>query len=180
MNTVLKRSYRAEFVKTVAATGTPERLTSRSVTSIARSGTTRRCLVTITGHGFTPGAVVYFSGAAEAEFNGTFNVASVIDDDTFYILIAGSTAAASGTLVCYADIWVRQATLLGKKGPRTNNAGNVYLGTKAADNLQPYELPPNAEMFLPAGREGVGPMINLADWYLDVANNDDGAYVLYF
>lgn len=183
MNTSLHKSYRAEFVKLVAAAGTPVRFTSRSVTSIARSGTTRRCLVTITDHGYTPGAIVYISGAAEAEFNTAagVTVAQVVDADSFYVLLDYTSAtSATGTVVCYADIWVRQATILGKKAEQTANTGNVYIGTKAAATKQAYTIASDTEAFLPAGREAVGPLVNLADWYVDAANNGDGIYVLYF
>lgn len=183
MNTSLHKSYRAEFVKLVAAAGTPVRFTARSVTSIARSSTTRRCLVTITNHGYTPGAIVYISGAAEAEFNTAdgATVVQVVGADSFYVMLDYTSAtSASGTVVCYADIWVRQATVLGKKAEQTVNVGNVYIGTKAAVGKQAYTIVSDAEASLPAGREGVGPLVNLADWYVDAANNGDGIYVFYF
>ncbi len=190
MNTQNSLTYRQEFVKTTAAAGTPEKLTARSIVSMTRAGTGRKVTVVSTGHGYTPGAVVYVSGANEAEFNTATiadnfsilgaRVSSVIDADTYTLNLAGTTAAATGTLVAYADIWVRQATILGKLDARTPNTGLVYIGTKSANDAQAYEIVPNGEAFLGAGREGVGPIVNLADFYLDVITNGDGIYAIYY
>ncbi len=190
MNTANSITFRQEFTKTVASTAVPERVTARSITSITRQGTGRKCVVVCTDHGYTPGATVYISGANEAEFNTSTiadnfsilgaRVSAVVDADTFVLTLAGTTAAATGTLVCYADIWIREATLLGKKGPQTVNASSVYIGNKSADGAQSYELVTNAEMYLPAGREGIGPIINLGEYYIDVTTNGDGIYASYF
>lgn len=193
MNTMLSQTQRAELLKTVASSSVPERITSRSVTSITRIAGTqiggasvggRRCRVVCTAHGYSDGAVVHLSGANEDDFNTDADGAliTVVDADTFDVMLDDNDGdtSATGTLVCYADIWVRQATVLGKKAAGTVNAGNVSIGTKSADGAQPYVIAPDGEAFLPAGREGAGPRINLADWFVDVATNGDGVYVLYF
>lgn len=190
MNTQNSLTFRQEFVKTVASTTVPERVTARSITSITRIGGGRKCVIVCTGHGYTPGAVVYVSGANEQEFNTATiadafsqlgaRVANVIDADTFTLSLAGTTTAATGTITCYADLWIRQATLVGKKAAQTVNTGTVFIGNKSADGAQFYEIQSNNEAFLPSGREGIGPLINLADYYIDVQTNGDGLYVSYF
>lgn len=173
MNMVL--NVRGEFLKTVAATGTPERLTSRSITSIVRDGTSPRCVVTITAHGFINGAVLHISGAAQPEFNVLASVVGIKDANSVYVNIPGVTAAATGTLVCYADIFVTQVTVLGKKGARTANAGSIFLGINSANDAQAVEVLTNTDLTMIA----VDQAGNLANWYVDVATAGDGAYVLY-
>lgn len=186
----MHRATRGEFIVTNGSTSNPVRLTSKNISSLSRVGDTRKCIVECPGHGLTTGCVAYIGGANEPEFNTTsltdaFGVrgalvVEVLDTAEFVIMLDGTTSLATGSLSFYADIWVRQATLLGKKAAQTANAGSVYIGTIPGDGSQPYEIPSNGEAFLPAGREGVGPLINLADWYLDVTTADDGLYVLYF
>lgn len=183
MNTLLSLTKRVEFIKTVAATGTPERLTSGTITAITRLGDNERFVeatVTPDPHCMSPGDVINISGAAEDEFNGDFTILKRSGDDKVIFECPGESTSVTGTPIYYADVWIRQATLLGKKAARTNNTGTVYLGGKSANDAQAYELTSNSEMFLPAGREAVGPMINLADWYLDAATNGDGVYVFLF
>lgn len=183
MNTLLSLTKRVEFIKTVAATTTPERLTSGAISAISRLGDNERFVeatVSPVPHCMIPGDVINISGATEPEFNGDFTILKRSADDKVIFECPGESTSVTGTPIYYADVWIRQATVLGKKGPRTNNAGFVYLGGKSADGEQPYELAPNGEMFLPAGREAIGPMINLADWYLDVSTNGDGVYVFFF
>lgn len=190
MNTLNQRTTRGEFVVLNGSTSNPVRLTSRNLSSVSRVTGTRKVIVECPGHGFTTGTVVYIGGANEAEFNtGTLTngfgqtgaiVSQVLDENEFVILLDGDTAAATGSLSVYADIWVRQATLLGKKAAQTANAGTVYIGTLPSNGAQPYEITSNSEAFLPSGREGIGPLINLGDWFLDVATADDGLYVLYY
>jgi hypothetical protein len=182
MQNLFDESYeRGQLIKTVAAAAIPERLTSKAITSIARAGTTRKCVVTTTTpHGYTNGARVYISGANEAEFNNTTRglMITVLTDTTFAILIDGTTAAATGTLVCYADMFVRQATVLGMKAERTANAGDVWVGTSATNDLQPYVISPSREIYLNFGMPAES-RINLGSYYLDVGNAGDGAIVLY-
>ena len=173
MNMVL--NVRGEFVKTVAATGTPERLTSRSITSIVRDGTSPRCTVTIPSHGFINGAVLHISGAAQPEFNVLATVVGIKDANAVYVNIPGVTAASSGTVVCYADIFVNQVTVLGKKGPRTNNTGSIFLGSSSVNDAQAVEVPTNTDLTMMAFDQAG----NLANWYVDVATAGDGAYVIY-
>ena len=188
MNSYLNQTYRNEFIKTVAASGTPERLTSRAVSAINRSGTTREVIVECPGHGFVLGSRVYIGGASEPEFNtgiirndfgGYGATIRRIESETEFILLldGSSSAATGGPLVLYADVWVRQATLLGKNAARTNNTGTVYIGTSPTNDAQAFPITAGAEAFLPAGRESVGPLINLADFWLDVTTNNDGVYV---
>lgn len=183
MNTLLSLTKRNEFIKTVASTATPERLTSGAISAISRLGDNElfvEATVSPSPHCMLPGDVINITGAAEDEFNGAFTILKRSADDKVIFECPGESASVTGTPVYYADVWIRQATLLGKKAARTNNVGNVYLGQRAADGEQPYELTPNGEMFLPAGREAVGPMTNLGHWYVDVLNNGDGVYVFLF
>ena len=192
MNTLLHRAQRTEFVVTNPSTTAPIRLTYRGVVDMTRSGDGRRVTVECSQHGFNTGDRVYISGALEPEFNtadltdahgmaGAL-IVGVPSYDEFYIMLDGSSSAAthSPAIELYADVWVRQATLIGKSAFRTANVGDVYIGTRYPNNQQPYVITSDSEAFLPAGREAVGPMTNLGDWYLDVANANDGLYVLYF
>lgn len=189
MNTLNQRTTRGEFVVLNGSAATPTRLTSRNVASMVRVTGTRKVIVECFDHGFDVGTVVYIGGANEAEFNTTsltdgFDqrgaIIVAVEGSEFTIMLDGDTASATGSISLYADIWVRQATLLGKKAAQTANSGSVWIGTDPADGAQPYEITSDSEAFLPAGREGIGPLINLGDWFLDVATPDDGLYVLYY
>lgn len=180
MQTFLAQTARKELVKTVASSATPERFTARSISTITRFGTTRRCLVTTSvAHGYENGAIVYISGAVEGEFNTpNGKMINVVSATTFEIMLDGTTAAATGTIVCYADIWVRQASILGQKDARTLNTGTVYVGGESANDKQAWPIVSGAAVSLPTPDMGEV-HINLADWYLDVATNGDGIYVFY-
>lgn len=196
MNTTLNRTFRGEMLITNPSTSSPVRLTARTIIDISRvttqgSGNKRVVVEFDAAHGYSVGTRVYISGCDEAEFNtatlkDNFGqtgalVMAVPTTTTIVLLLEGSSGGATLTAPeCYADIWVRQATLIGKKAARTSNASTVYIGGKSVNDQQPYGIEPDAEAFLPAGREGVGPLVNLADWYLDVTTNDDGLYVFYF
>jgi hypothetical protein len=192
MNTTLNRTERTEFLITNSDAAVPVRLSSRTIVDIARVSGTRKVQVEFDAiHGLNVGDRLYISGCDEAEFNTaslTDNhgltgalIRNVYSTTIVELMLDGSTNGATLTApVCYADIWVRQATLIGKKAYRTVNVGTVYIGTRSANDNQPYAIASDGEAFLPAGREANGPLVNLADWYLDVDNANDGLYVLYF
>lgn len=182
MDNLFSESYeRSQLIKTVASTLVPERITARSISSIARSSGTRKCLATTSvAHGYTNGARVYISGAVETEFNNATRgwMITVVDATTFYFFAAGTTAAATGTVVCYADMYVRQATVLGQKAEQTDNTGDVRLGTSSTDAKQPYVIAAGREVYLNFGMPAES-RINLGSYYVDVATNGDGVVVLY-
>ncbi len=71
-------------------------------------------------------------------------------------------------------LWFRSATILCQKGSRTNNVGNVYIGTST--NSQPYVLLPGQTWILQAAN---GCKLNFVDYWLDAANNNDGVIITY-
>lgn len=88
------------------------------------------------------------------------------------------TASASGTPVQFtnATTLVTRVTIIGKKAARTANTGTVYIGPSSANDSQVYEIATGEVVTLNARN---GYMINLTDWYLDVATNNDGIIILY-
>lgn len=55
--------------------------------------------VTKVAHGYAAGEVVYVAGADQAEYNGRFPVASVLDADNFTVAVSGAPASpATGTI----------------------------------------------------------------------------------
>lgn len=70
---------------------------------------------------------------------------------------------------------VREATILGKKGPRTSNVGDVYIGPTSGDDSQSFVVGPDAEVVLRAGEGG----LDLREWYLDVTTANDGLVIIY-
>lgn len=175
MNTSTEK--RIEFLKTVASTLVPERFTARTISAIARAGSSKRCRVTSAGHGYRVGTIAYISGATEPEFNGTFLVVAAADD-TFDIQVTGTSATASGTVVCYADIWVRQASIRGQKAAQTANVGKVRIGTKSADSGPAWPIFSDESTSIPFPNDGAT-RLNLGDWWIDVETNGDGIYVFY-
>ncbi len=183
MRNLFDQSYeRAELIKTVFAANAPERITGRDISTITRAGTTRKVVV-VTGdpHGYTNGARVYISSSGVAEFNTGARGAliSVIDATSFAVFLDGTTALDNtGDGVCYADMFVRQATVVGMKAAQTNNTGNIRIGVASADGAQPYLITPGGEAYLNFGMPDES-RINLASYYIDVVNAGDGAVVLY-
>jgi hypothetical protein len=90
------------FTYTISTSTAPSPATGtitavKAVTSISRSSTT--ATVTLTGHGYAAGNWVVISGAAEADYNGAFQILAVPSSSTFTYAIASTAASsASGTI----------------------------------------------------------------------------------
>lgn len=83
--------YKGTYATTVREAG----LTLTSLTSSSTTAT-----ATYTAHGYLAGDTVVISGADQAEYNGTYTIASVPTADTFTYTFAGSaTTPATGTIV---------------------------------------------------------------------------------
>ena len=186
MNTLLSHTKRVEFIKTVAATGTPERLTSGAISAITRLGANNRFVeatVSPNPHCMIPGSEIVITGATEPEFNGTFTILKRSATDKVIFEAPGVSASVTGTPIYYANVWFRHAILLGLKAYRTTNLGIVYVGGSSVDGEQPYGTLPYdpgiaGETYLPASNAGAA-YENLADYYVDVLNNADGLLVRY-
>ena len=180
MKTFQSMTGRTEFLKIVTSAAAAERITGRSITSITRAtGTRKVVVVTTVAHGYISGALVYIQGANETEFNTPLGkMVSVIDDTSFALLLDGTTASATGTLSCRADIWVRQASIAAKKDYETDNATGVYVGTKVPSGQQAWFVDIGLPVSLPAPDMG-NIRINLGDWRVKVQTDGDGIYVFY-
>ena len=88
------------------------------------------------------------------------------------------TVAATGTPEALAakGTFFRDATLIGVKAARTNNAGVVYLGISTTDNTQFFDIQPGEMVGIQALP---GEKYDLNDWYLDVLNAGDGVAIIY-
>jgi len=88
------------------------------------------------------------------------------------------TVAASGTpeRVSSTHIFFRSATFYGKNAARTNNTGIVWLGLTSTNDAQHIEIGPGGIWVITAPR---GMVLDLYDFYLDVATNADGVLVEY-
>jgi hypothetical protein len=88
------------------------------------------------------------------------------------------TVAAIGTPEALAadGTFFRTATIIGKKAPRIDNVGIVYLGIGAGNDTQPYEITPGETIELSAPP---GEKYDLNDWYCDVLNAGDGVIIIY-
>ena len=91
-------------------------------------------------------------------------------------LIITSSDAAVPVQWTNAVTKVSKVTIIGKKAERTANPGTVYIGPKSANDAQVYEITTGSVHVLNARG---GSVINLADWYLDVATAGDGIIILY-
>ena len=70
---------------------------------------------------------------------------------------------------------VRQATLLGKKGPRTDNAGDIYVSPISGDETQGFKIAPGEQAVISPPSGGA----NLSEWFLDVSVANDGVIIIY-
>ncbi len=149
-------------------------------------GTYKVLVTTAAAHGLLSGARVRLSGANETEFNTAAQtpeapggaIIQVVSARRFtYFTTTKASSIGTGTIIFYADVWVRQAYIYGQNAVRTNNTGTVYLGSASGNDLQPIAITTGALYTLtPPTPEA---RINLADIYVDVATNADGVQVIY-
>lgn len=70
----------------------------------------------------------------------------------------------------------REATIIGKRAPRVNNTGRVYLGVTSGNNTQSFPIGSGETVTLTAPGSL---QYDFRDWFLDVDDNGDGVYVLF-
>lgn len=195
MRTLLALSKRSERKIVNPSTVVPMRLSSGTITAMARvastptlvggvAGTLVEATTTENPHGFWAGIAVVLAGAVEAQFNGEFVISEVPASNKFRFFCAGATTPATtlSSLTYYGIVPFRHATLLGLKDWRTANVANVYIGGSATDDQQPYVIEPYApggtgENYLPTRTGHLDFMENLADYYLDVGTANDGLII---
>lgn len=170
-----------QFLQTVAASGTPEALTQRGITSMTRSGTT----VTVTAsenHGFATGDYVKHTGATQAQYNVT-RVITVTSATvyTFSIDYEATLPAtpATGTPVAVGQLESIKAIVTPAKDlARTANTGTVFCGPTSTNDEQSDSLAAVTDQLViepPSGK-----YFNLADWFADVVTNADGVIVQFW
>lgn len=97
-----------------------------SIASITRVSSTATA-TSSAPHGLTTGNVVFVSGAAQAEYNGTFTV-TVTSATTFTYTVSGTPATPATGTITAAKTSVTPATgTISIKGGRTTVPGAVYL-----------------------------------------------------
>lgn len=75
-----------------------------------------------------------------------------------------------------ANLWVSRITIYGRKAVRTDNVGDVWLGTSSGNDTQPIKIGAGGEVLIECQP---GNKFNLYDFYLDVANADDGVVIVF-
>lgn len=92
--------------------------TSKSVTSLTRSGTT--ATATITAHGYPSGATVIIAGAVPTGYNGTHTI-TVVNANTFTFTVIGTlTTPATGTITSKRQI-IEPVNVLDSAAAAPNN-----------------------------------------------------------
>lgn len=74
-----------------------------------------------------------------------------------------------------ATLQVMEVTILGKSAPRTDNVGDIYVGTTSGNDTQAFKIAPGGE----ASIKVTSGYIDLASWYVDVTTANDGVTVIY-
>ena len=187
MRTLFQQTKRTEFLVTNGSTTVPKRLSAGVITDVARAaaGSQKVVITTQSAHGLYPGCTINFIDTLD-EFTGQLDVYEILTSTTFVVMVDGDTLSSGAlTIAYYADIWFRHAVLLGLKAFRTANVGNVYIGASSTNSEQPYIVEPYGgggvgEVYLKSGEIGASPVYeNLADYYIDVLNADDGVFIRY-
>jgi hypothetical protein len=168
---------RRQWIKTVAAAGTPERLTSFAYVgaAIEDNGTTIY-VSTPSAHQLKPEDQIVISGSVG--FNHRYVVTDIISATIFRALKLSSFVSADENpvnITIVAHIFFKNATILGKKAARTANATTAYIGPESTNDSQPFAIVADGEISLHAPD---GEIWNLADWYCDVTTAADGAVIL--
>jgi hypothetical protein len=181
-------AYPRQWIKTVAATGTPERLTQISLsmsiagaTPVTENGRSYSTATTSVAHQLQPGDEFQVTGlATRTELNSRRLRVWEVTSATEFVFVDPSgdeDNEASVAVVLTAFISFERATVLGKKAARTANTGDVYLGLSSTNDTQPYKIATDTEIVIEAPP---GKYMRLADWYVDVATAADGVVVLFF
>lgn len=96
--------YTLDSKPTKPATGTLvcyKSASSKSVTSITRSGSV--ATATVTAHGYADGDNVEIKGAGQTEYNGSYSIYNVDDNEFDYTITGTPTTPATGTIRCKLD-----------------------------------------------------------------------------
>jgi hypothetical protein len=100
----------ASSPKSVSSTGTALAVcTSRSISSITRSGTTATVTCSVS-HGFSSGASVLISGAGQSEYNGVFTITYLSSTTFSYTVANTATTPATGTITATLAAMTRSGT----------------------------------------------------------------------
>lgn len=177
---------RTEFLVTNTDAAIPKRLTAGTIIDLTRPDASAAKVVVTTSneHGLTAGCSIVFVDDGD-EFVGTHGVTSVNSSTEFVLMIPPETNPGAVSLAYYGLIPFRHAVLLGCKDYRTANVGNVYIGSQSTNDKQPYIVEPYSgggigEAYLRSGEIGDAPVFeDLSDYYLDVANANDGLVIRY-
>ncbi len=179
----LRKTTPRVLIKTVADTGTPERLTALpSISSIVQSG---RNIV------FNFGSTVYAavndhlvaSGFSDNRFNTALPVVAATANSITVDPSANATQNGlgdsynlGGTVTGYLSVEFQSATFLGRRAARTDNTSDAYYGHASGNDTQTMLLPFGGERVV---EKVLGTKGDLADYWLDVGTNGDGV-VVYF
>lgn len=164
------------LIKTVAATGTPERLTRRNVSSATYDGVTTVTVTTSAAHDFLSGDLVSHSGFNQSAYNIRAEI-TVTSTTVYTYQIPPQTvppAQPTGTAFADGELFCRRALLLGYKAATTLNTTAVRVGPTSGDGTQTFEIPVGGEAELPSV---AGAKHNLKDHFVDVGTNGDGLVI---
>lgn len=161
---------------TVAAIGTPENITTVSVSALGQEAGVAKATTSV-AHGFLAGDRVTIAGATPTTYNGTFTILSVPSTTTFtYAVDAGILATASGTLTAKGLLEYRKVLFIGVKAARTNNTSIAYLGLTATNDTQAIPIAIGGERTLEVQP---GTKAYLSDLWLDVLTIGDGVLMFW-
>jgi hypothetical protein len=165
------------FIKTVAATATPERFTALPTISTT---TLAGRVVTVTfgsAHQLANGDIVEFASYGQGYYNGRQEV-TVTSSNAITFEVASNIPAPvdpTGSPTAFLHLLCFHAIIWGKKAAATNNTGEVRFGPSATDGTQPNAIVlGTAFSFPPLGGAAVYPLHQL---YLDVSTNADGVVI---
>lgn len=164
----------ADVGKTIRVQGAGALGSSKTVSSITRSGTTAT-VTTSTAHGYVIGQYVVISGADQADYNGNFLIVTRPSTTTFTYTVANSPVTpATGTMAAAspaplattiaAFVSATEVTLTGSAttavGVADESAAVVHWGTDNTTAIQAAITAVNAAggggVFIPPGTYGVG------------------------
>lgn len=170
------------WLKTVAATNTPEIITQSSATATRLSTYAVKLSWSAATNYYRVGDNIVVSASTDSTYNGSFIVSAVgggIATNTWviYTNITAIANASGGSVTNYARLRFKHMTMMGKKSKLENNSATLFFGPSEVDSYQLFPLDAGGEVIV---ESPAGDYFLTSDLYADVQAAGDGLILFFY